>query len=67
MLKIRHALRYGLVGPTAMLVPALGAPGRAPTDTVYVEIARAGFIVSVGGGKERSCFRAGDIRCASAA
>ena len=46
----------------AMFAPVLVAPGWAATGTVYVEIAKAGFIVGIGGGRGRSCFRGGVTR-----
>src|SRR5687768_18298676 len=51
MLKIRHALRCSLLALAATLAPVLTAPSWAATGTVHVEIAKAGFIVGVGGGR----------------
>jgi hypothetical protein len=53
----RHALRCGLVACAAMVAPALTAPGSAATGTVHVEIAKAGFIVGVGGGRGTLVFQ----------
>jgi hypothetical protein len=57
MLKIRHALRCGLVALAATLMLVLAAPGWAATGTVYVEIAKAGFIIGVGGGRGTLVFQ----------
>ena len=46
----RHALRCGLFAVAAILGPALATPAWAATGTVYVEIAKAGFIVGGGSG-----------------
>jgi hypothetical protein len=51
MFELRQALRFGFVACAAMFAPVLSAPGWAAAGTVYVEIAKAGFIVGVGGGR----------------
>ena len=51
MPKVRHALCYGLVALAATFASGLAAPARAATGTVHLEIAKAGFIVGVGGGR----------------
>ena len=51
MFKLQQALRCGLVALAATFAPVLAAPAWAATGTVYVEIAKAGFIVGVGGGR----------------
>jgi hypothetical protein len=57
MIKIRHALRCSLIALAAMLTPVLAAPSWAATGTVHVEIAKAGFIVGVGGGRGTLVFQ----------
>ncbi|MBM6580840.1 hypothetical protein ILT44_11655 [Microvirga sp. BT689] len=57
MLKIRHALRCSLLALAATLAPVLTAPSWAATGTVHVEIAKAGFIVGVGGGRGTLVFQ----------
>src|SRR5215218_9251942 len=57
MIKIRHALRCSLIALAAMLIPVLAAPSWAATGTVRVEIAKAGFIVGVGGGRGTLVFQ----------
>jgi hypothetical protein len=57
MRTFRHAFRCGLVAFAAMVAPALTAPGWAATGTVHVEIAKAGFIVGVGGGRGTLVFQ----------
>ena len=51
MLTFRHALRCGLIACAALVMPMLTVPGWAATGTVRIEIAKAGFIVGVGGGR----------------
>jgi hypothetical protein len=57
MLTFRHALRCGLVALAASLAPVLATPSWAATGTVHVEIAKAGFIVGVGGGRGTLVFK----------
>jgi hypothetical protein len=57
MLTFRHAFRCGLVALAATLAPVLAEPGWAATGTVHVEIAKAGFIVGVGGGRGTLVFK----------
>lgn len=57
MLTFRHALRSSLVAFAVSVAPALTAPGLAATGTVHVEIAKAGFIVGVGGGRGTLVFQ----------
>jgi hypothetical protein len=57
MIKIRHALRCSLIALAATLTPVLAAPSWAATGTVHVEIAKAGFIVGVGGGRGTLVFQ----------
>ncbi|SCX82180.1 hypothetical protein [Microvirga guangxiensis] len=57
MLTIRSTLRYGLVTLAVMFASGPVAPAWAATGTVYVEIAKAGFIVGVGGGKGTLVFQ----------
>ncbi|QRM31606.1 hypothetical protein [Microvirga sp. VF16] len=51
MLKFQRALRFGLIALAASLAPVLTKPTWAATGTVHIEIAKAGFIVGVGGGR----------------
>ncbi|MBD2749574.1 hypothetical protein IC232_23115 [Microvirga sp. BT688] len=57
MFTVHDALRSGLVALVVMFAPGLAAPGWAATGTVYVEIAKAGFIVGVGGGRGTLVFQ----------
>jgi hypothetical protein len=57
MLTVHHALRSGVVALAMTFAPGLAAPGWAATGTVYVEIAKAGFIVGVGGGRGTLIFQ----------
>ena len=57
MFTVHHALRSGLVALAVTFAPGLAAPGWAATGTVYVEIAKAGFIVGVGGGRGTLVFQ----------
>src|SRR4051794_33071046 len=57
MLTFRHAFRYGLVALAATLAPALMAPSWAATGSVRLEIANAGFIIGVGGGRGTLVFK----------
>ena len=51
MLKFQRALRFSLIALAASLAPVLTKPTWAATGTVHIEIAKAGFIVGVGGGR----------------
>ena len=42
--------RYAFAAAVAMAVAVQAAPSRAETGTIHVEVAKAGFIVGVGGG-----------------
>lgn len=57
MVTFQHGLRWGLVALAVTFAPALVAPGWAATGTVRVEIAKAGFIVGVGGGRGTLVFQ----------
>jgi hypothetical protein len=57
MRKVRRAFCYGLVAAATTLVPVLAAPAWAETGTVSFEIAKAGFIVGVGGGSGTLVFK----------
>ncbi|WP_445500519.1 hypothetical protein [Microvirga sp. G4-2] len=57
MLTFHHALRSGLVALAVTCASVLAAPGWAATGTVHVEIAKAGFIVGVGGGRGTLVFQ----------
>ena len=57
MLTVRQILRSSLVALAVTVAPGLAAPGWAATGTVYVEIAKAGFIVGVGGGRGTLVFQ----------
>jgi hypothetical protein len=57
MLTFRHAFRCGLVALAATLAPALMAPSWAATGSVRLEIANAGFIIGVGGGRGTLVFK----------
>ena len=50
MFKTQRALCYGLVALAMTLAPVLAVPARAEVGTVAFEIAKASFIVGVGGG-----------------
>src|SRR5262245_13981068 len=55
---IRHSVRYGLVALTALFMVGLAAPCQAQTTgTVHIEVAKAGFIIGVGGGKGTLTFQ----------
>jgi hypothetical protein len=52
MIKVRQILRHGLVALAAMaFAPQAMPPALAATGTVHIEIAKAGFIVGIGGGR----------------
>jgi hypothetical protein len=57
MLTIHRALRSGLAALALTFAPGLAAPVWAATGTVYVEIAKAGFIVGIGGGRGTLVFQ----------
>jgi hypothetical protein len=57
MPKIQHALQCCLVGLAVMVASVLVAPGWAATGTINVEIAKAGFIVGIGGGRGTLVFQ----------
>jgi len=57
MLKSRHVFRGALAALTMMFVPVSAGPGLAATGTVYIEIAKAGFIVGIGGGRGTLVFQ----------
>lgn len=57
MLKYQYALRCSLAALAVTFAPTLAAPGWAATGTVHVEIAKAGFIVGVGGGRGTLVFQ----------
>src|ERR687898_2904784 len=56
MFRVPNALRGGLVA-LATVVSASAGPAWAATGTVHVEIAKAGFIVGVGGGSGTLVFK----------
>src|ERR687898_2562455 len=56
MFRVPNALRGGLVA-LATVVSASAGPAWAATGTVHVEIAKAGFIVGVGGGRGTLVFQ----------
>ncbi|MBZ6074981.1 hypothetical protein [Microvirga puerhi] len=51
MLKLKHALSSSLLSLGLALAPVLATPVWAATGSVHIEIAKAGFIVGVGGGR----------------
>jgi len=57
MYAFRHAFRCGLVALVATFAPVLAQPGWAATGTIRVEIAKAGFIVGIGGGRGTLVFQ----------
>lgn len=57
MLKFNHHLRSGLVALAMIFASGLSTPGWAATGTVSIEIAKAGFIVGVGGGRGMLVFQ----------
>lgn len=57
MFKIPDALRCGLFALATTVASLPAGPGWAATGTVHVEIARAGFIVGVGGGRGTLVFQ----------
>ena len=56
MFRVPNALRGALVA-LATVVSASAGPAWAATGTVHVEIAKAGFIVGVGGGRGTLVFQ----------
>ncbi|MGO4573352.1 hypothetical protein [Microvirga sp. 2TAF3] len=57
MLNFQHALRHGSVALVAALASVLATPSWAATGTVRIGIAKAGFIVGVGGGNGTLVFK----------
>ncbi len=57
MFKFRQALRCGVTVLAVLVSPLLMTPGWAATGTVRLEIAKAGFIVGVGGGRGTLVFQ----------
>ncbi|KLK93449.1 hypothetical protein AA309_09020 [Microvirga vignae] len=57
MFTFHHTLRSGLVALAVTFALGLAAPGWAATGTVHVEIAKAGFIVGIGGGRGTLVFQ----------
>ncbi|WP_243370746.1 hypothetical protein [Microvirga solisilvae] len=57
MASLRNYLQCGLIAGAAALAPPLATPSWAATGTVHVEIAKAGFIVGVGGGRGMLTFQ----------
>ncbi len=51
MFRVSSFLRNGLVALATMVVSVSAGPAWAATGTVHVEIAKAGFIVGIGGGR----------------
>ena len=57
MRKVQRVFRYGTVAAAMTLTPALATPAWAETGAVSFEIAKAGFIVGVGGGSGMLVFK----------
>ncbi|MGO4525171.1 hypothetical protein AB4097_09955 [Microvirga sp. 2MCAF35] len=57
MFRTPNALRYGLIALATTFVSVSAGPAWAATGTVHVAIARAGFIVGVGGGRGTLVFQ----------
>ena len=57
MFRVSSFLRNGLVALATMVVSVSAGPAWAATGTVQVEIAKAGFIVGVGGGRGTLVFQ----------
>jgi hypothetical protein len=57
MFRVSSFLRNGLVALATMVVSVSADPTWAATGTVHVEIAKAGFIVGVGGGRGTLVFQ----------
>ena len=57
MFRIANALRGSLVALAMAIMSVSAGPGWAATGTVHVEIAKAGFIVGVGGGRGTLVFQ----------
>jgi hypothetical protein len=57
MFRVSSFLRNGLVALATLVVSVLAGPAWAATGTVQVEIAKAGFIVGVGGGRGTLVFQ----------
>jgi hypothetical protein len=50
MFGFRGMTRYAFAAAVAMAIAGEAAPSQAETGTIHVEVAKAGFIVGVGGG-----------------
>ncbi len=57
MFRCRQALRGCLLSLAVLTSPVLMEPGWAATGTIRLEIAKAGFIVGVGGGRGTLVFQ----------
>jgi len=57
MFRISNTLRGGLIALAMTVMSVSSGPGWAATGTVHVEIAKAGFIVGVGGGRGTLVFQ----------
>src|SRR5689334_11951001 len=57
MFKVQRALWYGFVALAGTVAPVVVAPSWAATGLVSVEIAKAGFIVGIGGGRGTLTFK----------
>jgi len=57
MTRVLRVLRVGLVALATALISLTAGPAGAATGTVHVEIAKAGFIVGVGGGRGTLVFQ----------
>jgi hypothetical protein len=55
--KVQNVLHGCIVALAGLLVGASASPSRAETGTVSLEIAKAGFIVGIGGGSGTLVFR----------
>jgi hypothetical protein len=51
MFDARHVVRYGFLAFAVMVMVGLAAPCQAQTGAVHIEVAKAGFIFGVGGGR----------------
>jgi hypothetical protein len=57
MFRISNTLRGGLIALAMTVMSVSAGPAWAATGTVHVEIAKAGFIVGVGGGRGTLVFQ----------
>src|SRR3954454_12446309 len=57
MHKVQHTLWYGFLALAGTIAPVVLAPSWAATGVVSVEIAKAGFIVGIGGGRGTLTFK----------